>query len=411
MLLVAVVVALVVAVFAAGGAVTVVTTATAIAAATAAAAAAAAKTAPAPAAAAAPAAAPDTLNVCDIIKENESSSLTDIKTIANNVINRMNNKKSNKLLGHPPCTNSTPYVDYWDNNWMPKEPKIAMLFMIRSKLNQSTAWKIWLKDAKDKVNVYIHAADTNSTTPAVKEKNWPKGYIQVPYTNGEWGNLNEIMGTLLTSAINHDIDNTFFIFISETTIPLRPFCEIYDQLIENPRSRFSMSNNAITEWGTSKHSQWIVLIRPHAIALAQNLDQWTCKQWIALASHGSDNSVAAPDEYLPLYALLRIYGRTQLTAYINSGNGMFSDTDLYKHTIVSWNQKETAQLGHAAYGSSAPTVFDELKEQSLENLIEDKSKWFLRKVLSNATVIEEEDHEEWPLSKWLLKNGHLLCKQ
>lgn len=107
--------------------------------------------------------------------------------------------------------------------------------------------------------------------------------------------------------------------MSESTVPVKPFSFIYHEFHSNPRSRFFFSNVNLPL--LRKHHQWIVLNRPHTVELLNNSDKWTCAVWLRHRYYPWQvlSNLAAPDEYLPFYALSDVIGLDEVLLEINGG--------------------------------------------------------------------------------------------
>ena len=158
--------------------------------------------------------------------------------------------------------------------------KIALLFLFGEKLNHENIWKKFIKNNKNKYNIYGHAKNNNNKDPFMKQFIIPQFF----YTS--WGDISlvRVMIALLEEAIKNK-DNYKFIFLSESCIPLKSFDYIYDYLTKNNKSyinyykgHLERANNIIDkqrhpkfktpELNTIKNNylkspQWIILNREH----------------------------------------------------------------------------------------------------------------------------------------------------
>ncbi len=163
-------------------------------------------------------------------------------------------------------------------------PKIAFMFLIGKEIQYDEVWVRFFEYlGKSKYSVYVHAKDKNNTeiSPFFKKHLIPSAYTA-------WGDL--ILGEyqLLKYAYKNKA-NKWFVFISDTTIPLKSPQEVYDTITSETKSRMCYSKNmkkATQEmWENSdirdyvsrndvrKHSQWLTLIRPHVSIILKNEDK------------------------------------------------------------------------------------------------------------------------------------------
>jgi len=93
----------------------------------------------------------------------------------------------------------------------------ALCFLINNTINKENVWKKWIEPNKDIINVYIHYKDYTTI-----ESEWIKKHC-IP--------LNSIVRTsyyhvvpaymaLLYFSINHDVNNQWFCFLSESCVPI-----------------------------------------------------------------------------------------------------------------------------------------------------------------------------------------------
>ena len=110
--------------------------------------------------------------------------------------------------------------------------KIAFLFLTIDNINHPFFWEEYFKNNDDKINIYCHPKNPeNVTIPWLKKKIISKlvetedGYITKAYFN------------LLAAALG-DKNNTKFITISESCIPLISFDKLYKNIMEYPQRSY-----------------------------------------------------------------------------------------------------------------------------------------------------------------------------
>jgi len=148
--------------------------------------------------------------------------------------------------------------------------KIALCFLIYNIINHENIWNLFLLNVnKNKYNIYIHY----KTNKPLKyfENNKLKNCIETKY-----GDISIVKAqNLLLQEALKDNNNSHFIFISNSCIPLKSFNYIYNILNEK-YSYFNIANhetcfprcdntlNFIDKKFIQKASQWCILNRKHA---------------------------------------------------------------------------------------------------------------------------------------------------
>jgi len=153
--------------------------------------------------------------------------------------------------------------------------KIAFLFLTQKEFTQEKLWNNYFYGIdKEKFSIYIHSK------PEFIHNKFSDNQIDSIQT--EWGKFSivEAQQKLINESLN-DENNTHFIFISESTIPICGFNDFYDYLdnlknisifesekcrIENHCNRFHSINNVFCWekrlWYTNP--QWVLFNREHS---------------------------------------------------------------------------------------------------------------------------------------------------
>jgi len=251
-----------------------------------------------------------------------------------------------------------------------------------------------------------------------------------------------------------------FILVGDTTLPVKPFSEIYRILTEHDTSDFCMYPTS--EWMEKQingsilyapqHHQWIVLNRPDAYTLYNQWDPtWDEDEWPDwdVALHGASRDIAGTghllasnfsdgdpwwactDELAPFNILYGAFvpGADGTQHYPGLGT-LRIDRPLNQgrcRTLVLWNETSTQdEVKHALVddpctdvilptwmsNGSDPACFGEFSKEALWRL-RASDYLFIRKVLPNATLqdyadIAFVDHDKLPLGSGKL---HALRKE
>ena len=144
-------------------------------------------------------------------------------------------------------------------------PKLAFLFLTVGTVYHEALWEDFFDQREDHSSIYIHPKQPLPRDSFFK----PFELSQtVPTT---WLNTMQAQIELLKEALK-DSTNEKFIFLSESTIPLQSFDDVYTSLMSHPFSQFYYTKNYHTNrsfppYPSSKlykNYQWIVLSRAHA---------------------------------------------------------------------------------------------------------------------------------------------------
>ena len=97
--------------------------------------------------------------------------------------------------------------------------KVALCFLISGKqiINKEQLWIKWLSENKDLFNIYFHYKDYNTiSSPWIKQYAIPQKYI----VETSYYYVVPAYMALLNYASQHDKDNQWFIFLTESCVPI-----------------------------------------------------------------------------------------------------------------------------------------------------------------------------------------------
>lgn len=193
-------------------------------------------------------------------------------------------------------------------------PVIVLVFLTRSGIQTSEIWQAWYEDAmaflrerherdvKDHLKGVVHYSRGLNISEVVVPQ-WLEAYIDPEPASSHWGRLLNAMYRALSLALEWHPTGSYFIYLSDTTVPVKAFSTIFGAVMADSRSRADLYCDDHFG-GNAKHGQWIMLKRDHAEILTNNSDWVNPKiHWV----HGKcKTKAAAGDEYWPLKAL-RVY--------------------------------------------------------------------------------------------------------
>jgi len=217
----------------------------------------------------------------------------------------------------------------------PGRPKVAFLFLTMTELAWPTLWNRFFEGAdEDLYSIYVHRAavkDNATDKPPLPLAKF--GARAVPWVQTAWCALFGVEVASLAAALE-DTRNRQFVFVSDSTLPLKNFGYVYHQLAElSPHtSKFCLASHATqTAAGAEiikqeskracvfrdflhqynpramKHHQWAVFNRDHASAVVrraeQALDVYEAA-WLQAAPDIKSMGEGCSDEAVPLIAML-----------------------------------------------------------------------------------------------------------
>ncbi len=222
--------------------------------------------------------------------------------------------------------------------------KIAFLFLIISDVYHEAYWKEFFTGNEDRSSIYVHAKQT------VPNKSFFKQYemnYKIPTT---WAHTIRAQIALLKEALK-DPENQKFIFISESTIPLQNFAQVYQEVMATEKSIISFKKNphrdpanqlyttrnlrTVSRKYQKKNPQWVILNRKHAELMAQDT------QYINIISRYPCDNEHYPSTFLAIHGLL--------DEVINKPT-----------TFVHWKQIKPGRL---------PTTFENLRNKKEKKVV------------------------------------------
>jgi len=167
--------------------------------------------------------------------------------------------------------------------------------MATEALTNIKIWNRFFSDATPGVDfeAYVHCENRKACAHNIADDDLRRNFHMIDTVPSEWcSDLVTPMNALLAAALHKNgsmhaagNDNDKFIFISDTTVPLKSFEFVRHKLTVKDGRK---SNFCVQEWPkwalyeskyvVAKHSQWMILSRAHALNAIDMAERFTPKQ-------------------------------------------------------------------------------------------------------------------------------------
>jgi hypothetical protein len=125
--------------------------------------------------------------------------------------------------------------------------KIAFMFLTINDVNNPIIWSKYFPDDKSKYNIYMHPKNPDEV------KSFFKSHIINDLRPTSWGFIIDAYEALFKTAFNDDINNKYFVIVSESCLPITSFNQFYNFVIKN-------KYNLIEKWIIRKYDKEARLI-------------------------------------------------------------------------------------------------------------------------------------------------------
>jgi len=149
-------------------------------------------------------------------------------------------------------------------------PRLHLLFMTRQSLPHQQLWKQWMQDAPSGAVTALVLCKKDCAVDSSIFKQIPT--VKTEYCSDLVTGMNALLVAGVKARGGHHNDK--FVFVSDTTIPVKPFGDIFGQLTSTatsdicipPRHTWNSYQQPMKRkvFLNVKHHQWIVLSRKHA---------------------------------------------------------------------------------------------------------------------------------------------------
>jgi hypothetical protein len=161
--------------------------------------------------------------------------------------------------------------------------------MTRTGIERPDLWAAFFEGWGSRYKAYIHCTSYHTCASNLVVGGNRIGVVQVPTVSTIYcTNLVSAMDKLLEVAVpQSSFAGDKFIFVSESTLPVKPFASVYATLTKDVSSDFCVAPSGAWPRGAGfyivKHSQWVVLNREHAAVVNRNWPQilahWNGGTW------------------------------------------------------------------------------------------------------------------------------------
>ena len=200
--------------------------------------------------------------------------------------------------------------------------KVAFLFLTIDNLKHSSIWNEYFKDIdKNKFTIYVHPKNPKKVKDSILKNNIIDHLVETKH-----GFLVEAMVQLMKSAIK-DSNNKFFIFVSDSCIPIKKFDIMYDEVFKLNKS--IVGEMFLKKWNKEKrYVNTQKLVNFDKVLPRKSLIKFS--QWSILTKQNVETIIASP--YLEFFYKMNAGDEFYLSILNHSG---FEYIDL-PATYVDW---------------------------------------------------------------------------
>jgi len=296
-------------------------------------------------------------------------------------------------------------------NNLTSQPRIFFLFMTMSGVERPEFWKAFLDGQLSATitthqlsRVFVHCVHSHVCSWEIQTKNTLQATQVATVPSTYCADLVSPMAQLLNSAVLESTSpKDKFVFLSESTLPVKPFAEVYQSLMMDANSDFcvyptdhwvqlSLANNL--QALIVKHSQWVVLNQAHAHSIVANWPAmkagFTALTWSIPVYHetklGPWGKITNPAGVLPLPMCIdewAFFG-TIFGAFVDKGQAQMSAAQLPGLSSTPLHMRGNTpfvQGGTIQQGQCRTFAFWDASEFGVSNLISNIQK-------------------DWPMSKF-----------
>jgi len=167
-----------------------------------------------------------------------------------------------------------------------RPPVVHFLFLAVGKVNNIDVWKTFFASAHpDQFRAFVHCKTPECHVSVTGSPLVPIPMVASYYCADLVTPMNQLLSEALRAGGPSQNPADKFVFVSDSTLPAKPFSHIYDTLVKRTGSDFCVCS--VKEWATRreppplgspvgkpiemaiKHHQWSILDRSHAVKVTQ----------------------------------------------------------------------------------------------------------------------------------------------
>jgi hypothetical protein len=161
-----------------------------------------------------------------------------------------------------------------------REPRVYFLFLAVDKISNLDVWSAFFDSApSDKYRAFAHCKDKSCAQQLSGSPIIPVPQVASYYCTDLVSPMNQLLGFALQTDLGPSSEQDKFAFISDSSLPAKPFTEVYQTLTKRSSSDFCVFPPG--EWAdlpngpgnglevAVKVHQWITLTRAHAEAATE----------------------------------------------------------------------------------------------------------------------------------------------
>jgi len=213
--------------------------------------------------------------------------------------------------------------------------KLAFCFLTYNDLVRFDIWNFFFKNADStKYNIYIHPKTSENFTSKLEFQYYTVKDIIFTKSKSDISIVNATL-KLLENAFNQDSDNTYFIFLTQSCIPLYNFDTLYKIITQFPNSVLSyIEGNRIERYNQLEnrfkkliHPNLFVKQQPNMIIIRDDVQLFLNNDYTLYFKH-----MVCPDEHYFINILIHVFKKKIIKKQVN-----FCNYDLQKTQALEFN--------------------------------------------------------------------------